>query len=622
MPLHPVLSRVLPRAFPRPGAALAASTLALVLSACGGSSDSDSPAPPPDPLHAYRSQALSWQACDPTILGDQDAAEPEDIARVWQALGERLQCTWMRVPLDWAVPEKGDLSVALMRVRSAQPAQRQGTLFFNPGGPGHDGLRMALLLHGSFNKSNPATAQGALQLRLLDHYDMVGFSPRGMGASTNALCASNEFLRRVSYTPAGLSESNFANARYNAALEASACARSPLTPHIHTEATAHDLDLMRHLLGDSKLNYLGYSYGTWLGAWYASVFPERVGRMVLDSAVDYASRFESTFLAQPNARQRAHTQVLLPYATRHSQHFGLGQDPAAIDASLLQLPEPLQDVLVRVLADRMYSRTTVDQYLHTILAAEGLHHILRQHPDSASPETLEDALQAYTFLPGQPENDALVRKAAELLLQGYVQNTLNNEPPTSFRQQSIYWSVRCNDDEATTDDAQWQHAVRTEAERSPLFFGAHTINVCATWGGPRVRKPAIRAMQEAPVLLVQSQYDTATPAEGAHHFFQQLPRAQRVYVPGEYTHGVFPYADDCVDGAVTRYLLGASLAQRELQCSALPLEHDAPDSTAQNLQDSRKARTTPTSNYLDPAGAQAWRERYKDAIVPPTAPRR
>lgn len=619
MPLRHVLPRVFRHVLPR-HAALAASSLALVLSACGGSSDS--PTPPPDPLQAYRSQTLSWQACDPTILGDQDPSKPEDIARIWQELGERLQCTWMRVPLDWAAPEKGDLSVALMRVRSAQPAQRQGTLFFNPGGPGGDGLRMALLLHGSFKKSNPATTQGALQLRLLDHYDMVGFSPRGMGASTHALCASNEFVRRVSYAPTDLGESNFANARYNAALEASACARSPLTPHIHTEATAHDLDLMRHLLGDSKLNYLGYSYGTWLGAWYASVFPERVGRMVLDSAADYASRFESTFLAQPSARQRAHEQVLLPYATRHSQHFGLGQDPAAIDAALLQLPGPLQDAVAQSLADLIYFRTKVHQYFHTILAAQGLHHILRQHPASASPETLDDAVQAYTFLPGQPENDALVRKAAELLLQAYVNNTHNNEPPTSFRQPSIYWSVRCNDEEATTDDTQWQHIVRSEAARSPLFFGVLTENVCAAWGGPRVRKPAVRAMQEAAVLLVQSQYDPATPAEGAHHFFQQLPRAQRVYVPGEYTHGVFPYADECVDGAVTRYLLGESLGQRERQCSALPLQHDAPASAAQDPQDSRKARTTPQANYLDPAGAQAWRERYKDAIVPPSAPRR
>ncbi|MGP1683239.1 MAG: alpha/beta fold hydrolase, partial [Giesbergeria sp.] len=287
------------------GAWLSAIAMVASLAACGGGSDAL------DPLLPYRDQTLQWAPCDTTILGWSE----EDL---WEQLGDKLQCSTMRAPMDWAQPERSDVFVSVMRLAAADPGQRRGAMLFNPGGPGGDGLALALRLFQAFGQSNPESTQGALQLRLLASYDMVGFSPRGTGASTRLACGTNELKRFVDPSPLALTDANLANAAYNDRKTAEACGKNPLTPYVTTDATARDMDLLRGLLGEAKLNYVGYSYGTWLGSWYANLFPEKVGRMVLDSSLDFTHSHEQTFIDMAAARQQLHDGVLLPYAARHS----------------------------------------------------------------------------------------------------------------------------------------------------------------------------------------------------------------------------------------------------------------------------------------------------------------
>ncbi len=613
------------------GTWLATAALAASLVACGGDGSST-----PDPLQSYRNQTLQWAACDATILGDTEEATRED----WAALGDRLQCSTLRAPMDWAKPERSDVFVSVMRVAAADPTQRRGALLFNPGGPGGDGLWMALDLFWAFSGSNPQSTQGALQLRLLDSYDMLGFSPRGVGASTRLGCGTNERKRFVDPSPLQLTEANLANAAYNDRKTAEACLKNPLTAHITTDATARDMDLLREVLGEDQLNYLGYSYGTWLGSWYASLFPDKVGRMVLDSSIDFTGSQEHNALAMPAARQQVHDKVLLPYATRHNHYFDLGTSTADINAQLHALSSPVQGLLSLTLGNLTYSRDQANAYLDTLRAALGLDQGLRTVADPANEAAMQTALQQQVFNAGDSARDQTVRTRASELYAEYRSLYVTFEPSSIHLgdMYATYWAVRCSDGPATTDPEAWKAHVRRSALAAPWhFFDATLDNACVYWGPPRIAKPAVAAMQRLDILMVQSQYDAATPTASANRFFAQLPNARRVVVPGEFQHGVFPYADTCVDDTVVRYLLGEAPQERETSCQAQPLEQDrpiqpiapakSPTAPAAKNQEAPKAATrladTPGQSpnpgpvpptYLDPEKAQQLMERFKEGI--------
>ena len=375
---HATEERTMPPPTSQRTARLAAAVaLAAGLAACGGGNSSS----PPDPLQPYRTQAVQWAECDTSILGPRSPK----LETLWALAGERLRCAMVRAPLDWSNPGRGDVTLAVMRLAAGTPSKRRGALLFNPGGPGEDGLGNALTLLDAFALGNPDSPLGAQQLRLLAEYDMVGFSPRGMGASTQLHCATNELKRFVDYSPAGWdAPDNLANTHYNGRKTAEACQKNPLTPYINTDATARDMDLLRGLLGDDKLNYVGYSYGTWLGAWYASLFPERVGRMVLDSALDFDTTIEKSLLhSQPPARQRLFDEVMVPYAVRHPDVFRLGATEAEVRAIMPRLHPRVQAVLAEFLSGLGYRRVDAMAYLGHIAAAQGLDMVLQSVPDAA-----------------------------------------------------------------------------------------------------------------------------------------------------------------------------------------------------------------------------------------------
>ena len=602
---------------------LGAGVLAVSLAACGGSDHSSSA---PDPLQPYRTQTLQWAACDGSIVG-----QPEQVTRpVWEQLGERLQCSTLRVPMDWAQPERSDVLISVMRLAAADPAQRLGTLLFNPGGPGSDGLEQTFTLFRAFGQSNPDSAQGALQLRLLDSYDMVGFSPRGTGASTRLHCATNERQRPLPLQPSGVSDENLVNAAYNDRKTAEACLKNPLTPYINTDATARDMDLLRGLLGEAKLNYIGYSYGTWLGAWYASLFPGNVGRMVLDSAMDYSQPLEKTFVDQAVARRTLHDTLLLPYAARHADYFQLGRSAPEIAAQLDAISPQMREALGSVLSGLSYARLSADTYLASLNAAFWVERTLPTLPDPSDKYAMETAVRQQVFVAGDSQRDQVLRGQAREIYDAYHSSFFSPPQPIDLSvSNSTYWAVRCNDDVATTDLPTWNALVRSTTLAAPLHTKLE--NPCAYWDGPRVTKPHVAAMQGTDILMVQSQYDGATPTVGANHFFAQLPNARRVYVPNEFQHGVFPYTDACVDTSVVRYLLGEAPTQRETTCPAQPLQQDAgsgsgsaepsaaPKAAARSLAapgPSRSPNAEPPT-YLHPEEAQKLIERFKQGIGRP-----
>lgn len=579
----------------------------VTVAGCGGGGGSTQP----DPLQTYRQQTLQWVACDPNVAGERSPK----LLDIWERAGDRLQCSTMRVPMDWAKPERSDLVVAVMRLVSADPVQRQGVLLFNPGGPGIDGLSWALKLLSAFGLSNPDSQQGALQLRLLDRYDMVGFSPRGVGASSQLQCATSEFGRSVEPLSMGNLANNFANADYNDRKTAEACLKNPVAPFINTDATARDMDLLRGLLGEAKLNYFGVSYGTWLGTWYANLFPDKVGRMVLDGVVDYSSPFESTFFNQPLARQTLNDEVLLPYAARHSDYFQLGSNTADIAAMVSGLSPQLRGVMGMVLSNQVYTRGSEDDYLATLAAAQWLDQTLATLPDPSNRAALIAALEEKIFVVGDNARNQVVGTQAFALINAYL-NTFWNTASNSIQldaSAATYWAVICNDDVAITDPLAWHAKLLDIAQSAPLF--TRNQNLCVYWGGPRVAKPSLVGMKGLDVLMVQSQYDAATATVGANKLFAQLPNARRVYVPGEFAHGVFPYSDTCVDSTVVRYLLGETPTVRETTCAAQPLVQDAAAVQAKaQTRSARQLDDAQAPTYLHPTEAKELIDSFKEGI--------
>ncbi len=209
--------------------------------------------PPGTGLDRYRQQAVDWRPCL-----------------------EELSCATILVPLDYEKPNGDAISLAVAR-RASTATRRLGTLFINPGGPGGSGVEYVTY----FNNAQ------------LADYDIVGWDPRGVGASTPVNCFGADDLDRLYAMDASPDDRGELLARIDAVQEfgRSCLERSGrLLEHISTVETVRDLDLLRGLVGDSKINYFGSSYGTRIGSLYAELYPARVGRMVLDGSVDISAK--------------------------------------------------------------------------------------------------------------------------------------------------------------------------------------------------------------------------------------------------------------------------------------------------------------------------------------------
>ena len=567
--------------------------LTVALAACGGGG-ANAPTPT-DPLASFKEQKLDWKPCDPTLMGEGENSIT--------TFGDRVTCTLMRAPLDYANPALGELQVALLKVSAEQPDRRMGAILVNPGGPGAAGLDFAFRYSEFFAQGNTADPTGKLIKDMSNRYDMIGFDPRGMGASSALTCSTSELFEIVNSLVFDRSPENIKKAQHNARLAAQACAKNPLTKHIHTDATARDMDLVRSLMGDDKLNFLGVSYGTWLGAWYASLFPERVGRMMLDSSMDVTGTYDDANLLTEMGRQRVLDEIILPYAARHGTRFNLDRDASQIRRAMLTLPVRLKKALA-VDAINLNSSNDFDNNVLNITAAFGLNALLQKMPQP-NKQDLHVAIETYTFTAG-PDNLEAARKAhkfVELIFSEPVRTKVFVPSGGAVRN-----AVICNDMATAGDEQRWVDIGNDYATRYPLVGGSSTANQCLYWSAPVVTRPPLASATKAgPILMLQSQYDAQTPIEGAQRTLDALPDASMIVIENEYTHGLFPYNDPCVDTKVVDYFLNGTLPPRTSSCAGKPLPADAPAASE------RKAKAVlKTSPYTDPAkAAEAIRRIHK-----------
>lgn len=454
----------------------------------------------------------------------------------WTDCGSGLQCTTATAPLDWDDPSAGDIDLALVR-QPATGGNRLGSLLVNPGGPGASGY--------DFIKDS---VDYATDDRVQAGYDVVGFDPRGVGQSSAVSClepeAMDEYLYGIPSSPRG-TDAWIAEIEASAVQFATACAErtGDLLGQVNTTEAARDLDLLRAVLGDKKLTYLGYSYGTFLGATYADLYPENVGRLVLDGAVDPStSNFEVT-----RVQAEGFESALRAYLTDCLQGSKC-PFTGSVDESM---------ATIRALLDSVDARP--------IAAEDG-----RMLGSSALLTAIIYPLYqatAWTYLSDMFES--VLQGEAEYAFQ-FADAYNGREEDGSYADNSTeaFVAINCVD-YSYNDDPAAMRAQAAEIEAAAPVIGTYMSFGdigCANWPhtftGERTK---IHAPGAAPILVIGTTNDPATPYVWAKSLASQLESGHLVTFTGE-GHTAYNKSNSCVNDTVDDYLLDGTVPQADPKC--------------------------------------------------------
>lgn len=452
----------------------------------------------------------------------------------WSACGSEFECATLTAPLDYSDVAAGDIELAVVRHRATHPAI--GSLLTNPGGPGASGV--------SFVKDSlDAVAGTALQAQ----FDVIGFDPRGVGKSTAVRCYDAAEMDDYLFT---IPEGRRGTPAWTAELEASsrdfaqACKANSdgILPYITTENAARDMDLMRAVFGDRALNYLGYSYGTFLGATYAKLFPQRVGRLVLDGAVDPSISGLDVSTTQ-----------------------GVGFESA------------LRAYMADCLTDRDCPfRGTVDEAmkdLGTLLASVDRRPLRASDGRMLGADSLMTAI--ITPLYSQGNWPALTQMLADVL-QGnadyafYIVDIYFNREDGKYvdNQTEAFRAYNCMDYPVDSDPADLAAAYAVLDQKAPTIAPYWKgPDPCAEWSTPATGvRERIAAEGAAPIVVVGTTNDPATPYEWSVSLADQLSSGVLITRVGE-GHTGYNKGNACVDDAVEAYFIDGTVPQDGLRCS-------------------------------------------------------
>ncbi|MEU0006761.1 alpha/beta hydrolase [Streptomyces sp. NPDC006314] len=450
-------------------------------------------------------------------------ASPEPSApaakAAWKKCGTReyptLQCASLKVPLDHADPSGRQITLALSRVPHTARTS-QGPLLVNPGGPGGSGLALAGFVASALPRSVAA------------QYDVIGFDPRGVGRSTPTLnCVPGHFASvrpdTVPATPA-LERANLKRARSFAA----ACGRkyADVLPYINTVSAARDMDSVRRALGAKKISYFGYSYGTYLGAVYARLYPQRVRRLVLDSIVDPTGVWYEDNLGQDYAFNDRH-RALMAWIARYDATYRLGKDPAKIEAEWYAMRAALarKPAGGRVGAAELEDTFIPGGYYNGYwpYLAEALAAYVR-HKDTGP------LVKAY-------ENFAAVAASGD---NGY----------------SVYTAVQCRDASWRRNWNRWNSDTWQVYAKAPFMAWNNTwYNApCAFWPTGTLKPVNVANGKLPPTLLFQATDDAATPYPGGVTAHRLLAGSSLVVEEGGGNHGITLSGNACLDKYLFAYL--------------------------------------------------------------------
>ncbi len=528
---------------------------------------------------AYAGQQIEWKPC----------FDAEDPPSELPEGGEALECGSYRVPRDWSAPEAGvDVTIAVSRLRPlAGRATR--SLLTNPGGPGGPGRTMPLL----FLERHRAA--------VLAHFEVIGIDVRGTGDSTNVTCGNQ------TQTGGTLDPRDRRPANLDLILDASdfvarVCqqASGDLDPYVTTEQTVRDLDLLRQLLGRQRIDWVGYSGGTWLGAYYATYFPERVDRFVFDANAEFTAPWQQVFANQPLGFQRRFDVDFLPYVAAYPAYFGLGDTPEAVRGAYEELRARLAAEPFQLSEDLAVYPPDLD-----FLITGALYSTERFQSAAEDIRTLRDA----AVTPSAPTDEGMrlrrqalarrVHQARELARAG---GTLPLAPDAF---EATFNAITCNDTPWQGDRATLVAESQRQGEAHPLVGWYALSTACIFWDRPPVGLLTPTGVGVPPVLMVQTERDPATPIEGARRAAQAFAGARLLTVVGDGDHATYAIrGNDCVDRTVEAYLVDGIVPAEGATCPGLPIPAPVP------VAGDRDGRDDPLATILDALGRLA-------ELVPP-----
>ncbi|MFF4773388.1 alpha/beta hydrolase [Microtetraspora fusca] len=486
-------------------------------------------------------EAITWRACEEARpatgalgqtlgrIGDAGAHVTRRVAGQRQAPVGEVECGTLRVPLDYAVPEGQQISLALNRIKGTAPrdGNHLGVMLVNPGGPGASGRSLATFVAGSLPRDVAA------------RYDVIGFDPRGVGASEPALSCVDpgRFFAppRLDNVPRDAAEERALVGRAREYADACGNRWAWFLPHLTTENSARDMDAIRSALGEDKISYLGYSYGTYLGAVYATLFPQRVRRLVLDSVVDPAGVWYDANITQDYAFDQRHRDFL-DWVARHDDVYGLGRTGSGLGFAWYSMrsrlrSRPAGGVVGPSELDDLY---TVGGYSSSVWPV--LAQVFSDYVKKGDTTGLVSAYHALV------DNDAAEENSY-----------------------AVYLGVQCRDAAWPRDWTRWHTDTTRVAAQAPFLTWPNAVYnaPCAFWSERGGTPPRVGTAKLPPVLLFQARRDAATPQAGALRVRGLFPTARLVTVPGG-DHGVALAGNGCVDRYLAAYLRDGTTPPRRI----------------------------------------------------------
>ena len=468
----------------------------------------------------------------------------------WAACGDGLECTTARVPLDYDRPSGPTITLALIRLPASDPGRRIGSIFLNPGGPGKSGV--------------DAVRQGGRSLfsaEVRARFDLVGLDPRGIGASTPLRCF-NTLDQALGVLPPFPFPVTAAEERLWVDADrtfARACAGrgGPILDHMATADVARDLDLLRQAVGDRQLTYVGLSYGAYLGATYANLFPAKLRALVLDGVPDPVA------WATGRGDQAATQPLFNRVGSAEGASATLGEFFRLCDqggpACAFSQGDPrrrYQALARRLVANPVQTPDGPVGYADLVYAT-----LLALQDPAAWPE-LAQRLQQLDSLTRQPTAAA---------------TRLGTSQPDYSNVLEGLAGVACSDSDNPDQVGAWQRAADA-ADRTAPYFGRYWTwfsSICQPWPGhdPDRYTGPWTAQTVNPVLVVGNRFDPATPYQGAVSLARILPRSRLLTLNG-WGH-TSEGKSSCIDAHTARYLLTTQVPQPGTVCQPdlVPFAH-------------------------------------------------
>jgi pimeloyl-ACP methyl ester carboxylesterase len=472
----------------------------------------------PANLSAYYGQSLSWRECG--VPG--------------------FECTTMTAPLDYAKPGAGDVKLAVARKKATGPGKRLGSLLVNPGGPGGSAIGY---LQSYAALSYPAAVRA--------RYDMVAVDPRGVARSEPVECLDGKRMdayTQTDVTPDDQAETNELSAAFKKFAAGCEAKSGEVLPHVSTVEAARDMDILRSALGDDKLTYVGASYGTLLGATYAGLYPNRVGRLVLDGAMDPSLPAREMNRDQTAGFETAFQSFAKDCVRRSDCPLGTG---SAADAgnrlksfftALDRTPIPTGDPAGRKLGEALATTGVI-----AAMYDEGQWAQLRSALSSAIKNKDGAGLLALSDSYYERDGDGTY---ANLMAANAAVNCL--DLPPSFK---------------SSDDVK--AALPSFEQASPVFGDglAWSALNCTYWPVKATGEAhRIEAKGAAPIVVVGTTRDPATPYRWAQSLAGQLDSGTLLTYEGD-GHTAYGRGSACIDSAINAYLLDGTPPKDGKRCS-------------------------------------------------------